>query len=1110
MLIKIVFLPNMVNQNKNLLFNKLNDFIKKYYQNQLIRGGIYVGSISIIFFLLFTIIEYFTAFGVGGRTILFWTYILVNFVVFITLIVIPTLKLFEIGNTLNYKEAAKIIGDHFSEVDDQLLNILELSEISKQDTALINASINQKTKRVSSINFKNAIDFSLNKKHLKWILIPLSIILFFFISGQDHILTESSARIIKHNTFFEPKSPFNYIILNNSLNCIQFEDFLLKVKVKGKQIPDDIYIKLGENSFKMTSTLNNCFEYKFTRIHSDLDFKFYGGGYLSKRYRVKALLQPKIVDLKINISHPKHTNKKGETINNNGDITVSEGSRVDWKIKIENTDKSFFKLGEKLVAKTESSQLNVNHQIYNSSKYSIIISNPNDLIDTASYFIKVIKDEFPEINLTQSYDTSNNRYVFNGFIEDDYLVEKLEFICNYSSGDSTINSVKELNIERKNIEQFYYTINFNNLNLEPGKEVKYFFRVWDNDGVNGSKYTSSQTYTHKEISIEELIDKKDLKNKKIKNSINKSISLSENIQEKITDLNKTILEKKKLGWEEKEKVKEIINNHKKLQKKIKKTQKNNSENIKSQKKLNSEILKKQKQLENLINNVLDEEMKRLLKEMEEIINKADKEKMKDLLEKIKEKNIDLEKELERDLEIFKQLEFEQKTEETLKKIEKVKQEQEELKKETEQKETKIKELLKKQESINNKMEDINQSLSELRKKNERLENKRQLPETKKTEDDIKMNMQNSQNALEKGMKKKSAKSQKKAIDEIKKLEKQLQQMQNSSSEDAPIEDMETLRKILENLITLSFDQEDLMLQVKNTPRNSSEFIKIAQKQNKLSDDSKIIEDSLFALSKRVVSIESTINKEITSIKYNTENATKELESRSIKKATKRQQFVMTSINNLALLLSEILEQMQKQLEMPSSKCNKSRNCNKPNPNCNKPSMTELKKAQKRLNEKLKKGKKGREGKQGKKTGESKSKELLDLAKSQNQIRKQLMEMRNESGKNGEKGKIDKILEEMEKNERDIVNNQITQETINRQKQILSRLLETNISDREQDEDDEREANEWNYDANKPNKEFLDYQKQKEAQEELLKTTPLQLNPFYKKKVQNYFKILIND
>ena len=173
-------------------------------------------------------------------------------------------------------------------------------------------------------------------------------------------------------------------------------------------------------------------------------------------------------------------------------------------------------------------------------------------------------------------------------------------------------------------------------------------------------------------------------------------------------------------------------------------------------------------------------------------------------------------------------------------------------------------------------------------------------------------------------------------------------------------------------------------------------------------------------------------------------------------------------------------------------------------------MSELKKAQKRLNEKLKNCKNGEKGRQGKKTGELKSKELLDLAKSQNQIRKQLMEMRNESGKNGEKGKIDKILEEMEKNEIDIVNNQITQETINRQKQILSRLLKTNISDREQDEDDKREANEWNYDLTNLNKEFLDYQKQKETQDELLKTTPLQLNPFYKKKVQNYFKSILND
>ena len=192
----------MSKDNTNQLFEKLNEFIKKYYQNQLIRGGIYVVSILLIFFLFFAVVEFLSSFGVAVRTFLFWTYILLNLIVFGKLLVIPLLHLFKIGKTLNYKDASKIIGKHFPEIDDKLLNVLELSEVSEEDNALITASINQKIKKLSPFSFKNAIDFSVNKKHLKWAVIPISIILLFIISGKDYILTESSARILKHNTFF--------------------------------------------------------------------------------------------------------------------------------------------------------------------------------------------------------------------------------------------------------------------------------------------------------------------------------------------------------------------------------------------------------------------------------------------------------------------------------------------------------------------------------------------------------------------------------------------------------------------------------------------------------------------------------------------------------------------------------------------------------------------------------------------------------------------------------------------------------------------------------------------------------------------------------------------
>ena len=711
--------------------------------------------------------------------------------------------------------------------------------------------------------------------------------------------------------------------------------------------------------------------------------------------------------------------------------------------------------------------------------------------------------------VSQTYDTLNTQFIFNGEVQDDYLLEKLEFTYKIKSKDSTNNISKSIQVNRTSKEVFFYTFNFNDLLLNPGDEVDYHFKIWDNDGVNGSKFTKSQNFKYTAASTDDLIKKKDAENEKTKSGLNKSISLAEEIQKDIDELNKTILEKKKIGWEEKQKAKEILKKQKQLEKQIKDTQKKNTENLKNKEKLNSSILEKQKKLEELMNKVLDTEMKDLLKEMEEMMDNADKEKLKDLLDKLDKENVDLERELDRELELFKQLEFEQKVEETLDKITELKEAQKKLQKETESGEKTIEELAKEQEELSKKMEEIKKDLQDLRKKNMDLEQKNELPNTQKSEKDIKQEMQKSSDALKKGQKKISKKSQQSAIEKMEELEENLKSMQESSGENKPKEDMETLRKILENLVTLSFDQEGLITKVNNTPRNSPEFVKMVQQQNKLADDSKIIEDSLFALSKRVVQIQATINKEIASIKSNMLKATKELENRDVDKAAERQQFVMTATNNLALLLSEILEQMQKDLEMPQSKCNKPKNCNKPNPNCRKPSMSEMKKAQKKLNKEMEKGKNGKKGK-GKKKGEKQSKALMQLAKQQEQIRKQLMELRDEIGDNGEKGKIDKIIEDMEENERDIINNSITQQTINRQEEILTRLLEAENAKREQDEDDKRKATEWEFEPDNTTEKYIEYKKKKEKEEELLKTTPIQLTPFYKKKVNSYFNSLIKE
>ena len=287
------------------------------------------------------------------------------------------------------------------------------------------------------------------------------------------------------------------------------------------------------------------------------------------------------------------------------------------------------------------------------------------------------------------------------------------------------------------------------------------------------------------------------------------------------------------------------------------------------------------------------------------------------------------------------------------------------------------------------------------------------------------------------------------------------------------------------------------------PRNSNSIVKYIQQQKKLSDDSQIIEDSLLALSKRVVQIESIINKEISSINYNMGKSISLLEERKISVGVAKQQFVMTSVNNLALLLSETLKQMQME-----SSCNSpgTKQCNKPG-GSPKPSLSELKKLQKKLQQQLKE-KMGEKGKNQSKEGQSK--ELMQLAQKQQQIRERLQELRDEIGENGEKGNIDRILEKMEENETDILNNNITNETLLRQEEILTKLLEAEESQRERGEEEKRESIEWNYEIKNNSSEYLEYIQKKKEQEELLKTTPIQLNPFYKQKVNKYFNNLTDE
>ena len=96
---------------------------------------------------------------------------------------------------------------------------------------------------------------------------------------------------------------------------------------------------------------------------------------------------------------------------------------------------------------------------------------------------------------------------------------------------------------------------------------------------------------------------------------------------------------------------------------------------------------------------------------------------------------------------------------------------------------------------------------------------------------------------------------------------------------------------------------------------------------------------------------------------------------------------------------------------------------------------------------------------------------------------------------------------MDRNETDIVNRRITNELLQRQSEILSRLLEAKDALRQQEQGDERESNTAKDQTREIPQQLKDILRSKQSVIDYYKTVPAELKPYYKQMVEDYFKLI---
>ena len=1105
----------MDRENK-VLIKKLEGFIRKYYFNRLIRGMIFSMLILLISFLIFSLLEYWGNFNTLIRGIFYYFFVATGLSVLIYYILIPVFNLLKIGKRLSYEDAAIIVGRHFPGVKDKILNTLQLEQMSQstlQDTSLISASIEQKTAHLKPLDFKKVVNLKVNLKYAKYLLFPAGIFLLLLLYSP-RLITEPTQRIIHHDKIFKPEFPFKLIIQNKQLDILQYDDFVLRVKAEGTAVPEHIYIAGGHEILPMQKRDNTHFEYRFDRLQKDVFFRLQAGEYRSEQYHLHVIPKPLLTQMEISLDYPAYTGKEDEDAGQSGNVLVPQGTKVQWKLYTKNVDSVGFRIGKStlLPAKHEGNLFVFRKQVLKNTDYHLsFVNHFVDTLGSMDYSIRVVADTYPQISVEEYADSSlQQNLFFRCLIKDDYGFTKLRFVYERLNEQGEKIERQEIPLPinpQQNPQEIFYQYNFEELLREAGETVNYYFEVWDNDAIHGPKSTRSQTRSFHAPGKAELQKETDQTHEEIKKELQKMSRDAKALKKDIKKFAREIFDKKQLSWEDKQKMKELLQRQEELKKEAAALQqKSKKDRLKNEKfsETDKSLLEKQKKLEDILEELKkDDEIKNLLDELQKLMEKVKKEDVEKALEKMQLDTKDMEKMLDQNLELFKKLQLEMKMEKNQKKIEELAKKEAELSKETKQRKSDAQEQKAKQDQLNKEFEEWKKDMKEMEKLNQELERPEQIDTMEEQQKSTEEDMQKSSEQLQQNKKKKASKSQQSAAQKMKKMAEQMSAMMQANSESGAQESMGNLQQILDNLIHLSFAQEDLTSKTLHTSVNNPEYIRLTEKQKDIKTEFKIVNDSLTALGKRQPMISSFITKEVSKIESELQKSVKNLEDRNPQTAGFYQQSTMTSLNDLALMLSEVMQQMQN--AMNASSC--------PNGGQAKPGAApkpgNMQGLQQQLKDQLQQMKQAMKEGKGKDKGgkhQTMSEQFARMAAQQRALRQKMQEYAQKMEKEGQMGmakELKRAAKDMNKTETELVNKMITAQSLIRQQEIITRLLKSEKAELQREKDKKRESKQGHNSKRTIKGKIHSLQKDR-GNDEILRMIPPELKYFYKRKVNDYF------
>lgn len=899
---------------------KLGEFKKKFYLSALLRGAVFFVAIGAVYFMATAWVEELLWLPKSGRTILFWAFIIVELGLWFYWIWPSLSVLAGLKAPMSHQEAARIIGLQIPEIGDRLTNTLELLNQS-QETELVLASIDQKSKSLSPFYFSQAIDLKENLKYLRWLIVPALLVIIIWFFGDLSSLFDGYKRVAAYNQEFVRPAPYALRLLNQDLQSRSNQEIQLSVEASGGVLPSEVYVVY--NGKRQTMTPQGPGKFTVLIPPQSESFELYLGTdqFRSKDYQYVIVDGPEIQGFSIQATPPSYSRMGRETIENTGNLRVLAGSTLKWVLNTEYTDQIIWhnKTDTAYFVARGNGGFDFTKSVFKTQKYSLSTNNKQVGYEPAvAYTIEVYPDTPPKIKVETQKDTLNRVTHHQVLAWDDFLVSKIDVVC-YPAKDPQNQRKQTLEMAANATTQAPYTFP-KGFELMQGVSYQYYFEAWDNDAVRGPKSVQSRVFGHQEVSASQAQERLlSLQNKQT-NQIEQAIQTFAEQNKQAEQLEQNRRQKERLNWQDERDLDRLL-----------KQQQQQLERIQEQTEALKNTLEQLQENESGENQETQQIMERVEEQVDVLKEQSDKwEELRDLQEQLEQEDLleamdqnqreqkAQEENLERLVEMTRRFFVTQKMNQISDQLKELGRRQEDLgqnKTDSRTPEQKQQE----QERLNSEFEAIKEALDELEQENNKLEQPMDLPRDPGGEMDISNEQQKASEALEQGETPQAEKSQKEAGQKMQEMAQKMGSKMMQMKQQSMQEDTEMLRQILDNLIVFSLAQEGHMISAQKRQLGSWSTPDYINRQNDLRDNFNHIDDSLYALSMRQPMITAKVNQSLSTAGYYLDQSLMDLAEVRFSKANVAQQYVFTQANDLANMLDGVVSQMeQMSMSMPGA------------------------------------------------------------------------------------------------------------------------------------------------------------------------------------------------